>query len=421
MIKEAKKSFLRMIAGVSMAAAITMLALPMSAKADTVAADAPKDAAQTLATDNAVQVSWAKKAGLTYYYSYSVDGKKTFSTEASTTEGVINIVPAAGTFKPGNTYYVKIRSFNGSKYSDAITIPVATCPKSPAVITQTEATSTTASIKWDKCEGATGYVICIGESASTVKKLSPITTTSAKITSLAPDKKYFVSVLPIRKVTDKYAASNEANATKKYDLRTTAGAVTGLKLANWDVKSNIVTLAWDNKAVYESGYQVEVYSADAKTLMKTYNILGRRVNTKTFTNKKLKNKAFQFRVRTYTLLNGVKSYGDWSTLTPVVPQGNVKATKVSATSIKLTWDKVEGATNYNIYRATKDGGKYKKVGSTKKNTLTIKDLTAETDYYFYVRANKVKVGDKKLNSTKLSTPNDIYVYITPNSTLVSED
>lgn len=421
MIKEAKKSFVRALAGLAMAAAITVMLPAAGVKADVVAADAPKDAAQTLATDSAVQVSWTKKAGLTYYYSYSVDGKKTFTAETATTEGVVNIAPAAGTFKPGNTYYVKIRSNNGSKYSSDIIIPVATCPKSPATIKQTEATSTTASISWDKCEGATGYVICIGESASTVKKLSPITTTSAKITSLSPDKKYFVSVLPIRKVTDKYAAQNDAMATKKNDLRTTAAAVTGLKLSDWDVRNNIVTVAWDNKAVYENGYQLEIYAKDGTTLLKNYYIYGRRVNSKNFKLAKIKNKPFQYRVRTYTLINGVKSFGDWSALAVAVPQANVKATKVSDTSIKLTWDKIDGTTNYTIYRATKDGGKYKKVATVKKNNYVVKNLTAETDYYFYVRANKVAVAGKKVNSTKLNAPNDIYTYISPISTVVTED
>lgn len=421
MLKEAKKKWIRMIAGVTMATAISLLTLPMSAKADTVAVDAPKDAVQTLATENAVQVTWTKKAGLTYYYSYSVDGKKTFTQEQQTAESVLNIAPPVGTFKPGTTYYVKIRSYNGSKFSDAIVIPVATCPKSPATIVQTAATSTTASIKWDKCEGATGYVICIGETATAVKKLTPIATTSAKITSLSPDKKYYVSVLPIRKVTDKYAAQNDAFATKKYDLRTTAGAVTGLKVTNWDVKSNIVTLGWDNKAVYENGYQVEIYARDGKSLLKTYNIYGRRANSKTFRLTKIKNKAFVYRVRSYTLLGGVKNYGDWSEMKSFVPQANVKAAKVSNTSVKLSWDKVEGAYSYNIYRATKDGGKYKKIGTTKKKSFTVKNMQTESDYYFYVRANKVLVNGKKINSTKLANPNDIYTYISPISNIVSEE
>ena len=120
---------------------------------------------------------------------------------------------------------------------------------------------------------------------------------------------------------------------------------------------------------------------------------------------------FAYRMRSYTMLAGAKNYGDWSAYGYAIPQANVTATKVSDTSIQLKWDKVAGAKSYTVYRATKEGGKFKKVATVKKTKYKVKELKTYKDYYFYVKANKVKIGGKNRNSTKLETPNDINVYI----------
>ena len=89
--------------------------------------------------------------------------------------------------------------------------------------------------------------------------------------------------------------------------------------------------------------------------------------------------------------------------------------------MKLSWTKVPGAKNYTVYRATKEGGKFKKVATTKKAAYTVKNLKTYKDYYFYVKANGVSIGGKKRNSTKLDEQNDIYVYIQKYDNSVTTD
>ena len=401
--------------------AMSLMLLP-SVKADaavTVLA-APKDAKQTISTETAVRVSWSAVPGATaYVYSYSSDNK-TYTGEALTGNGgKDNFINVAGTnWAAGNTYYVKVRAFDGTKYSEAVVATVATAPKAPATLTQVAADNTSATISWAASTGATGYLIRFGATQATAKDIQVVKTTSVKLTGLSADSAYYLAVYPIRQVTTSFYASE--NCVENPRVLTTAPAVTGLKLASWDVKSNIVTLQWNNTAKYENGYQIEIYKANNK-LVKTYNIYGRRAKSKTFILKSVKNTPFQYRVRTYTFMNGEKQYGAWSDLAYAIPQANVSAAKVSNNAVKLSWTKVPGAKNYTVYRATKEGGKFKKVATTKKAAYTVKNLKTYKDYYFYVKANGVSIGGKKRNSTKLDEQNDIYVYIQKYDNSVTTD
>ena len=401
--------------------AMSLMLLP-SVKADaavTVLA-APKDAKQTISTETAVRVSWSAVPGATaYVYSYSSDNKS-YTGEALTGNGgkdtFINL--AGANWAAGNTYYVKVRAFDGTKYSEAVVATVATAPKAPATLTQVAADNTSATISWAASTGATGYLIRFGATQATAKDIQVVKTTSVKLTGLSADSAYYLAVYPIRQVTTSFYASE--NCVENPRVLTTAPAVTGLKLASWDVKSNIVTLQWNNTAKYENGYQIEIYKANNK-LVKTYNIYGRRAKSKTFILKSVKNTPFQYRVRTYTFMNGEKQYGAWSDLAYAIPQANVSAAKVSNNAVKLSWTKVPGAKNYTVYRATKEGGKFKKVATTKKAAYTVKNLKTYNDYYFYVKANGVSIGGKKRNSTKLDEQNDIYVYIQKYDNSVTTD
>lgn len=401
--------------------AMSLMLLP-SVKADaavTVLA-APKDAKQTISTETAVRVSWSAVPGATaYVYSYSSDNK-TYTGEAMTGNGgkdtFINV--AGANWAAGNTYYVKVRAFDGTKYSEAVVATVATAPKAPATMTQVAADNTSATVSWAASTGATGYLIRFGATQATAKDIQVVKTTSVKLTGLSADSAYYLAVYPIRQVTTSFYASE--NCVENPRVLTTAPAVKGLKLASWDVKSNIVTLQWNNTAKYENGYQIEIYKADNK-LVKTYNIYGRRAKSKTFILKSVKNTPFQYRVRTYTFMNGEKQYGAWSDLAYAIPQANVSAAKVSNNAVKLSWTKVPGAKNYTVYRATKEGGKFKKVATTKKAAYTVNNLKTYKDYYFYVKANRVSIGGKKRNSTKLDEQNDIYVYIQKYDNSVTTD
>lgn len=388
-----------------------MIVLTPAMEVQAAAPAAPKDAAQDVSIENGFRVSWSAVSGATqYFYSFSADDK-TYTAENPTGNGgketFVNIVNK-DVLTPGTVYYVKVRAYNGSEYSTAVKVKAATAPLAPKTITQTAATSNSVTLSWDASAGATGYMIRFGTTAGKAKDIQKISTTSCKLTGLEPDHKYYVAIYPIVTVTKNFYASQ--NCVDNAKTVTTAGPVSSVNLTDWDVKSNIIMFQWDNSVKYESGYELELSKADG-TLIKTYNISGTRASMRAFTNKKVKDTPFQYRMRSYTMLAGEKNYGEWSEYGYAIPQADVTATKVSNTAVWLKWNKVAGAKSYTIYRATKEGGKYKKLATVKKTKYKAKKLKAYKDYYFYVKANKVSIGGKNRASTKLDTPNYINVYI----------
>ena len=77
---------------------------------------------------------------------------------------------------------------------------------------------------------------------------------------------------------------------------------------------------------------------------------------------------------------------------------NVKAKKKSNKKAKVTWKKVDGATKYTVYRATKKNGKYSKVGTAKGGSYTDKTVKKGKKYFYKVVAN----GSEKLYNSKKS-------------------
>ena len=65
---------------------------------------------------------------------------------------------------------------------------------------------------------------------------------------------------------------------------------------------------------------------------------------------------------------------------------NVKATSKSYKAIKVSWKKVSGAKKYVVYRSTKKGSAYKKVGTSTSASLKDTSCTTGTTYYYKVRA-----------------------------------
>lgn len=251
-----------------MAMAMAVCFMPVATKAVT-ELPAPKDASQTAAQEQGVKVSWKNVTGAkSYVYSFSKDGK-TYTQESPTGNGGIDtyVVIMNNTLTAGTDYYVKIRAFDGSKYSQAVVVKTATAPLKPTSIKQTEAEPTTVTVSWAASAGATGYLVNFGTSETTAKNYGTVTNTTCKLTGLKPDTQYYIAIYPVRKASASYSAYYDKISC--YKLVTTASAVKNLKLNEWDVKTNQIELSWDNTAKFDSGYQLEIYSTDGSKLLKT--------------------------------------------------------------------------------------------------------------------------------------------------------
>ena len=65
----------------------------------------------------------------------------------------------------------------------------------------------------------------------------------------------------------------------------------------------------------------------------------------------------------------------------------VKATNIASTGkIKISWNKVDGAVKYEVYRAASKNGKYTRLTTTTKNSITNTKTQAGVTYYYKVKA-----------------------------------
>jgi len=161
-----------------------------------------------------------------------------------------------------------------------------------------------------------------------------------------------------------------------------------------------IKLNWA-KAAEADGYRVYISTKKDSG----YTALGNTAGT-SYTCKSLNpGTTYYFKIRSYKTVSGKKIYSSYTLviskkLTVPTPK-NVKVSNSSATSLKISWSKVSGATGYQIYRADKKTGTYKNIKTITSETTTSytdKKLKNGKSYYYKIRAYKTVSGSKKYSS-----------------------
>ena len=170
-----------------------------------------------------------------------------------------------------------------------------------------------------------------------------------------------------------------------------SGKVTGLYQAA--AEYNNVTIRW---SAYNGAQGYTIYRASKKKgkYKKIATIAGCSFKDKG--NKKLGKKKY-YKVRAYRTVNSVRQYTQYSVILAAKPRVGTPTGFYSSSgngSVTLGWNKVPGATKYQVYRATSKTGKYTRLGTTKKKYYTNTSLTKGQKYYYKVRAYKKKHGKK---------------------------
>lgn len=160
-----------------------------------------------------------------------------------------------------------------------------------------------------------------------------------------------------------------------------------------------ITVKWNN-ATGATGYELYKYDEAKKKYVKVATTKGA-----SYTVKKLKaGKTYKFKVRAYKEVSGKKYYGSYSDVKSLTTKTSTpKISKLSTKSKKATiqWNKISGATGYEIYMSTSKNGKYSKITTVKKGTTvkyTKTKLTKNKTYYFKVRAYKT-INKKNIYSS----------------------
>ncbi len=413
-----KKGFLSKSILLLAVTAVMFFAMTVTAFADQV-----EDLTQTNDSETSVTVSWTAPVGYTYfdvYYATSKDGTYAQYPTTLTNYNTSLSYFTLSSLGAGKSYYIYIvpveKTWDSSTYSYVYTemtelksdvFEAVTAPNTAVTnLKQSYASTKAVKLSWTASTGATGYYIRTSYSGSNVTK----TTKTAVKLSLSAGSYQTYYVVPYRVSESGYVAEgtyayNKVTAYSAPNKPTNVASASDGNVS-WNPSTNKVTVGWDknsNNSYTPDGYQLVVYDVKGKTKLKTYTIKSGSTYTYKFKIASIKNKGCRVAMRSYVKINGKKYYSSWTSKTVVLPQAKITAaTQKNATTVKISWKKVTGATKYIIYYKKGYSGTWKsKKVSAKKTAYTFKKLSTGNDYYFYVMP-VVKVGSKKYTA-KLST------------------
>ena len=160
-------------------------------------------------------------------------------------------------------------------------------------------------------------------------------------------------------------------------------------------------LSW-NKVTGASGYEVLRATSKTGTYKSVKTITSG--STVSYTDKSLATgTTYYYKVRAYRTVDKTKVYSSYSSVVSAKPVLKTPSVKLTSGSKKATikWEKISGASGYEVYRATSKSGKYSKIKTITKNSTVSyvnSSLTKNKTYYYKVRAYRT-VNGKKIYSS----------------------
>lgn len=247
----------------------------------------------------------------------------------------------------------------------------------------------------------TSLSVGVNSSVTLKATITPADTIDNKITWSSSNKKIasisskgVVKGISVGKVTITARSANGKTAKCTVTVNPSTPKLSTAKSAAY----NKVKITWE-KSSGASGYYV--YQKKGDTWKKIATI--KDVSTTSYVHEGLTcGKKYTYTVKAYKVLNdktyssGYDKKGITGKPVPSTPKLK-KVSKESSTSVKITWNKVSGASGYIVYRKT-GSGEWKKIKTIKKGSTisyTDKKLTKGKKYTYTVKAYRI-VNEKNI-------------------------
>lgn len=252
----------------------------------------------------------------------------------------------------------------------------------------TSTTYNSISIKWEKIEGAKGYVIyrsTNGKKWKLVKTIKNPNTTTYKNTSLSTNTKYYYKVRPYKlnkrkKVYGKY--SNVISSTPRLNNTISRG---------YNDYYLYARVSW-NKVSGASGYYV--YRSDS--INGKYKKIATTTKTNYYDKKAKEGITYYYKILPYRKVGGRRVTGNYSNVSSSMRLSDYINFSLERgyRSIKLIINKLPSAKKYYIYRSTSKNGRYSKVATLNSNSYegeqiiwTNYKLSKNRTYYYKIKVS----------------------------------
>ena len=116
---------------------------------------------------------------------------------------------------------------------------------------------------------------------------------------------------------------------------------------------------------------------------------------------------YYYKVKAVNILDESSSYSSYTACTCDLVQPKIKLSNTASSGkCKLTWDEVDGAKEYAIYRKV-SGGSYEKIGTTTKEYYTDSTGKVGTKYYYRIKAIHSNSSANSAYSSSVSGTRDL--------------
>ena len=245
----------------------------------------------------------------------------------------------------------------------------------PSLTVSNVASSGKIKLSWKKVDGAVKYEVYRSESAD--GKFSRLTTTkntAVTNTSAVAGKTYYYYIVAV-------AEDGTKSDRSKTRYRTCDLACPEVKLSNV-ASTGKIKLSWD-KVDGATKYSVDICDENG-------NLLKTSSTTKTSLthNSAVAGVRYTYKVRALCNVSAAASAKSSAQERVCdLAQPEVTLTNVASSGkIKISWEKVEGAVKYEVYRAASENGSYTKITTVKDTSVTNTKADAGKTYYYKVKA-----------------------------------
>ncbi len=397
-------------------AAVALL-LGLTSQAETKAAIT--ELKQTDAGTSSITVSCSTDLLTKYYVLYvSADQQNWVEKDYSTNPNALD----ANGLAAGSTYYVYVRGAADYDWVDdydnkiwewttepSPVMEVVTVPNgSSAKLVQTGATKNSVTMELTSVTGANYYVLGSASSYSTAQIYNASTTPTMTASGLRENASYYMYGFACRKAaTTGFIAHPNFASSSDYGAKTLSGKINTKNFGLSSIFSNIDVYYFNiASGIVSDGYQYQFQTMKGK-VKKDIVQTSTSVRLESFINGTF----YKYRVRSYVDCGAGKVFSEWSDFRYIGMSkkvSGVSKVRGKKRTIRCSWKKVSGASQYVVYISKSQDGGYKKVKtlSAKKNSIVInkigkKKLKKNVKYYVRI-VTKAKVG-KKYKTSDVNT------------------